>query len=43
MPIEDAEGLRRILEYDRVAAVGASASYEKAAHIVPAYLRRHGY
>lgn len=43
MPIEDAGDLRRILEYDRVAVVGASTSYEKAAHIVPAYLQRHGY
>lgn len=43
MPIEDADGLRRVLEYDRVAVVGASTSYEKAAHIVPAYLKRHGY
>ncbi|MDG5818409.1 CoA-binding protein [Natronococcus sp. A-GB7] len=43
MPIEDDEELRRILGYDRVAVVGASTSYEKAAHIVPAYLQRHGY
>ena len=43
MPIDAAEELRRILEYDRVAVVGASTSYEKAAHIVPAYLQRHGY
>jgi hypothetical protein len=43
MPIEDADGLRRVLGYDRVAVVGASTSYEKAAHIVPAYLQRHGY
>jgi hypothetical protein len=43
MSIEDADGLRRILDYDRVAVVGASSSYEKAAHIVPAYLKRHGY
>ncbi len=43
MPIEDDQGLRRILEYDRVAVVGASTTYEKAAHIVPAYLQRHGY
>ena len=43
MPIKDADGLRRILHYDRVAVVGASTSYEKAAHIVPAYLQRHGY
>jgi len=43
MPIEDDDGLRRILGYDRVAVVGASTSYGKAAHIVPAYLKRHGY
>ena len=43
MPIEDADKLRRILEYDRIAVVGASTSYEKAANIVPAYLQRHGY
>ena len=43
MPIEDADGLRRVLGYERVAVVGASTSYEKAAHIVPAYLQRHGY
>ncbi|MFC7099033.1 CoA-binding protein [Halobaculum marinum] len=43
MPIEDADGLRRILGYNRVAVVGASTSYEKSAHIVPAYLQRHGY
>jgi predicted CoA-binding protein len=43
MPTKDADKLRRILEYDRVAVVGASTSYEKAAHIVPAYLQRHGY
>ncbi|WP_396612450.1 CoA-binding protein [Haloferax sp. S1W] len=43
MPSEDAGKLRRILEYDRVAVVGASTVYEKASHIVPAYLQRHGY
>lgn len=43
MPVEDPDGLRRILAYDRVAVVGASTDYDKAAHIVPAYLRRHGY
>ncbi|WP_380676035.1 CoA-binding protein [Salinigranum sp. GCM10025319] len=43
MPIEDTDGLRRILGYNRVAVVGASTSYEKSAHIVPAYLQRHGY
>ena len=43
MPIENPEGLRRVLGYDHVAVVGASTTYEKAAHIVPAYLKRHGY
>ncbi|WP_336361531.1 CoA-binding protein [Haladaptatus sp. ZSTT2] len=43
MPIEDTDGLRRILGYKRVAVVGASTSFEKDAHIVPAYLQRHGY
>ncbi|TYL36973.1 CoA-binding protein [Natronococcus pandeyae] len=43
MPVEDADGLRRILGHERVAVVGASTSHEKAAHIVPAYLQRHGY
>ncbi len=43
MPIEDADGLRRVLGYNRIAVVGASTSYGKAAHIVPAYLQRHGY
>jgi predicted CoA-binding protein len=43
MPITDADGLRRVLGHDRVAVVGASTDYEKAAHIIPAYLQRHGY
>ncbi len=43
MPIETDDGLRRVLEYDRIAVVGASTDYAKAAHIVPAYLQRHGY
>lgn len=43
MPVEDSNELREILGYDRVAVIGASTSYEKAAHIVPAYLQRHGY
>jgi len=43
MPTEDAAELRRVLKHDRVAVVGASASHGKAAHIVPAYLQRHGY
>ena len=43
MPITDPDGLREILAYDRIAVVGASTDYDKAAHIVPAYLQRHGY
>ncbi|WP_256300460.1 CoA-binding protein [Haloarchaeobius salinus] len=43
MPLESPDDLRRVLAYDRVAVVGASTSFEKAAHIVPAYLQRHGY
>ncbi len=43
MPIEDDEKLRELLQHTRVAVVGASATLEKAAHIVPAYLQRHGY
>lgn len=43
MPLQDADELRRILGYDRIAVVGASTTHEKPAHIVPAYLKRHGY
>ncbi|WP_276274139.1 CoA-binding protein [Haloarcula litorea] len=43
MPIEENDGLRRVLELNTVAVVGASRSYEKSAHIIPAYLQRHGY
>lgn len=43
MPVEDNDVLRRILGDNRVAVIGASTCYEKAAYIVPAYLQRHGY
>ena len=43
MVIEEPEGIRRVLDHERIAVVGASTSFEKAAHIVPAYLQRHGY
>jgi predicted CoA-binding protein len=43
MPVEDENTLRELLEYSRIAVIGASATFEKAAHIVPAYLQRHGY
>lgn len=42
-PLETDDELRRILGHDRVAVVGASTSYEKAAHVVSAYLQRHGF
>ncbi|WP_394742794.1 CoA-binding protein [Natronococcus roseus] len=43
MPVEDDDELRGILELERVAVIGASTDYEKAAHIVPAFLQRKGY
>jgi predicted CoA-binding protein len=43
MPIEDNDTLRELLKQTRVAVVGASATLDKAAHIIPAYLQRHGY
>jgi uncharacterized protein len=43
MPVEADDELREILGLDRIAVVGASTDYDKAAHIVPAYLQRKGY
>lgn len=43
VPIEDDDELRRILGHNCIVVVGASTSHDKAAHIVPAYLQRHGY
>lgn len=41
MTIEDEDTLRELLGQFRVAVVVASATLEKAAHIVPAYPQRH--
>lgn len=35
--------LARLLEYDRIAVVGCSATPGKAAHDVPRYMQRQGY
>ena len=43
MPLEGDEELRELLEFDTIAVVGCSATPGKAAHEVPAYLRRHEY
>ena len=43
MPVESADELREILEYDSIAVVGCSATPGKAAHDVPKYLLDHGY
>lgn len=44
MPVETDEGLREILTTARtIAVVGASASPQKDAHEVPAYLQEQGY
>jgi hypothetical protein len=43
MPITTDDGLRELLDFERVAVVGCSATPGKAAHEVPAYLREHGY
>jgi len=43
MLLEENEELRELLELDTIAVVGCSATPGKAAHEVPASLRRHGY
>ncbi|MFC5366605.1 CoA-binding protein [Salinirubrum litoreum] len=43
MPITSDDGLRELLDLQRVAVVGCSATPGKAAHDIPAYLREHGY
>lgn len=43
MPVTDDETLREILELDRVAVVGCSATPGKDAHEIPKYLIDHGY
>ncbi len=43
MPVDGEDAIREILELERIAVVGASTDYDKAAHIVPAFLQRNGY
>lgn len=43
MPITTDGGLGDLLDYQRIAVVGCSSTPGKAAHDVPAYLRKHGY
>ncbi|MFB6304775.1 MAG: CoA-binding protein [Haloferacaceae archaeon] len=43
MAVTDDAGLRELLELDRIAVIGCSTTPGKAAHDVPAYLKRHGY
>jgi predicted CoA-binding protein len=43
MLVSDDDGLDRLLDHDTVAVVGCSTTPGKAAHDIPAYLKRHGY
>ena len=43
MPVQQADELREILEYDTITVVGASTTPGKAAYGVPQYLIEHGY
>ena len=43
MPITDDDELRRILDLDTIAVVGCSATPGKAAHTIPAFMRKRGY
>jgi predicted CoA-binding protein len=43
MHVTDDDGLRSILDSETVAVVGCSTTPGKAAHDIPAYLKRHGY
>ncbi|MGQ4556016.1 CoA-binding protein [Halobellus sp. GM3] len=43
MPVTDDDGLEAVLDHDTVAVVGCSTTAGKAAHDIPAYLKRHGY
>ena len=43
MIVSDDDGLERMLDHDTVAVVGCSTTPGKAAHDIPAYLKRHGY
>ncbi|SEQ45757.1 CoA-binding protein [Natrinema salaciae] len=43
MPVESADEIEEILEYETIAVVGCSSTPGKAAHDVPKYLLDHGY
>lgn len=43
MPVTEDDGLRELLDTNRIAVVGCSRTPGKPAHDVPAYLQRHGY
>jgi len=43
MLVTDDDELDRMLDHDTLAVVGCSTTPGKAAHDVPAYLKRHGY
>ena len=43
MVITSDDDLRELLALDRIAVVGCSSTPGKAAHDIPAYLKRHGY
>ncbi len=43
MPVDSADELEAILDYDTIAVVGCSSTPGKAAHDVPKYLLEHGY
>ena len=43
MQTENESKLTELLEHDTIAVVGCSGTPGKAAHEVPAYLKRHGY
>ncbi|ELZ23821.1 CoA-binding protein [Haloterrigena salina JCM 13891] len=43
MPVDTAEEIKEILEYETIAVVGCSSTPGKAAHDVPEYLLERGY
>ncbi|RDI70535.1 CoA-binding protein [Halopelagius longus] len=43
MPVTDDAGLTDVLDAETIAVVGCSTTSGKAAHEIPAYLKRHGY
>ena len=43
MPVTDDDGLRELLNRERIAVIGCSSTPGKPAHDVPRYLSDHGY